>query len=416
MARVGKDRHTTAPAHHWPPLGLVEQRFLLACLRQNGPFPSIPADLEWPTFTRRVSGDGLGPLLYQRFKNAPELLPAATFDQFKRAYYQNLSANHIRLQELERIGRHLGQRDIPLLILKGAALATTIYHDPALRFMGDLDVAVPPDQAQEALTLLQADGYELEEHTELETAGLAETELLRQQGWHVRLVRAVHGKKVDLEFHWPLRQQVLVNQVAHLDVQQVWATAVPLKSEANLWQPAPAMMLLHLCLHTGFQHRFSDLGLRHYLDIDRLLRAYRHEPGWWELFVTQANTARASHASYFCLLLTQRLLGTPLPAAVMAALQPPPWKRRLFDQRFTTADAINRTRAFYDGRRAWWRLLTIEQPTDLLFGPFQALFPGSRYLASYYHTQSAWRLAAYTLWYPFHALGRAGRRRWKRRT
>ncbi|MEW5985755.1 MAG: nucleotidyltransferase family protein [Chloroflexota bacterium] len=411
---MGKDL-ATAPAHPWLPLGLAEQRFLLACLRQNGTVPSPPADLNWPALTRRASGDGLGPLLFQRFKNAPELLPAATLDQFKRNYYQNLSANHIRWRELERIGRHLAQHDIPLLVLKGAALSITIYSDPALRFMGDLDVAVPPEQAAEALALLQADGYEVEEHTELETAGLDDLELLRQQGWHVRLARLVHGKQVDLEFHWPLRQQVLVNQVARLDVQQVWATAVPLKSEANLWQPAPATMLLHLCLHAGLQHRFSDLGLRHYLDVDRLLRRHRREPGFWELFVAQVRAARASHTSYFCLLLAQRLLGTPLPAEVMAELAPPAWKRRLFDEHFTTADVMNRTRAFYDSRRAWWRLLTIERPADLLLGPLQALFPGPRYLANYYRTQSTGRLIAYTLWHPFHTLGRAGRRRWKRR-
>ena len=389
----------------WQPLGPAERVFLLNGLRAAGDPPLPPATLDWATLTRRLRSDGLAPHFYRLYRDTPELLPADVYKALKHAYYQNASANHIRLQELRRLGGQLGAAGIRLLVLKGAALAMNVYGDPALRFMGDVDVVAPPTQTQAALACLLAEGYTLHDDA------LTNPALLREKGWHLRLTRPVRGKEIELEFHWPLRERVLVSQTAELDVQQLWAAAVPLDEAANLWQPAPAHTLLYLCLHTGLQHRFADLGLRQYVDVDLVVRRCGDAPGFWPAFVTAARAARARHVSYFCLHLAQQMLDTPLPAGALAPLRPPRWKRRLFGRRFRIADAANRTRAFYDRRRLWWRLLTLDRPGDVLAGPWRQLFPGRAYLASYYGTQRPAHLAAYAAWHPLHALARAGRRR-----
>lgn len=403
---MGKD-NLHQLVRHWPAVGPAEQAFLLASLRYGEALPLPAGSLDWPTLTKRIIDDGLAPLLYHRFRSRPEQLPPATFNQLKHHYYQNASVNHIRQQELKRIGHNFSGRDIPILVLKGAALATTIYEDPALRFMGDLDIAVPPQQASEALTLLQADGYQPIE-------ALADNRtmtLLHEKGWHVGLRRFVWGKQIDLEFHWPLRQSVLLNQAITLDVQQLWQTAIPLDQAANLWQPAPPLMLLHLCLHTGLQHRFTDFGLRQYVDLDRLIRQQGEQPNFWVDFVAQAKAIGASHLSYGCLRLSQQLLQTPVPAGAMTALTPPVWKQRLLARHLPPPVVLNRSRALYDQRRIWWRLLTLDRPGDLLAGPWRLLFPGRAYLSSYYHASHPASLLAYTLWHPIHALARAGRHR-----
>lgn len=380
---------------------------MVACLRLPELPPTPAGTLDWPTLTDRLIGDGLATHVYRRYREQPDLLPAGVLNSVKRNYYQNASANHIRLQELRQIGQALHEAGIRLLVLKGGALATTVFPDPALRFMGDLDVAVPPAHSAAALRLLQARGYLLHD----DIASLDDPALLREQGWHLRLTRTVWGKQVELEFHWPMREQVLVSQVATLDVRRMWQTAAALDESANLWQPAPPLMLLHLCLHTGLQHRFNDLGLRHYLDIDRVVRHYQARPGFWPTVVQEAQATRASHVTYFCLMLANELLGTPIPAGVLDTLRPPAWKIRQLNRLLRPDDIINRRRALYDRRRWWWRLLTTDRLADLLLGPWQVLFPGRDFLASYYHTQAGWRLAAYACWHPFHALARAARRR-----
>ncbi len=394
-------------ARKWPPLGLAEQRFLLACLQKEAPLPPVPTAFDWQTLTQRAVSDGLAPLLYRRLQAEPGV-NAAALEQLKRSYYQNLSANHIRLTELRRLGQLLHPHGIRLLALKGAALAQTVYEDAALRFMGDLDVAVPAPQAEAALAELQAAGYTL--HQE-QVSAQPDRAAMQEFGWHLRLTKWVLGQQIELEFHWPLRQTVLVSQVAHLDLEHIWSTAVPLDPNANLWQPAPPAMLLHLCLHTGLQHRFSDLGLRHYLDIDRLLARCQHEPDFWPAFVRLAQTARAAQVSYYCLWLSQSLLGTKMPASILRQLAPPSWKHALFRRYFRQEDAINRTRALYGRRRLGWRFLTTDRPTDLLLAPWRVLFPGRPFLADYYNVHRPAHLLALTLWHPFHTLGRAARRR-----
>lgn len=398
----------------WSPLGMEEQSFLLACLQEGAKLPALSSAFDWSTFGQRAISDGLAPILYHRLKQEPaNTIPSESLNQLKRNYYQTLSINHIRLTELRRLGQLLQTQNIRLLVLKGGALAQTVYADPALRFMGDLDVAVPPDQGQKALERLRADGYIVHDEEEGIDDSADDQTLLHQQGWHIRLAKTVLGKKIELEFHWPARQTVLVQQVAHLDVSQLWETAVPLDKTANLWQPAAPMMLLHLCLHTGLQHRFNDLGLRHYLDIHRLITHYQPGADFWLSFVTLAQKTGVTQLSYFCLWLTQQLLTTEIPELVLQRLSPSPWKQRLFQRVFTPADAINRTRALYDSRLWLWRLFTTDSPADFVTGPWQMLFPGRDFLAEYYGTESGLRLWLYGMWYPIRAVGRAGTRRWR---
>ena len=202
-----------------------------------------------------------------------------------------------------------------------------------------------------------------------------------------------------------------MSQVARLDLNHIWATAIPLDPEANLWQPAPAAMLLHLCLHTGLQHRFNDLGLRHYLDIDRVVRHYQGQPDFWPAFVRLAQGTHAVQVAYFSLWFTEALLGTPMPVALLHQLAPAAWKRALFGRYLRPSDVVNRTRALYGGRRIVWRLLTTDRLLDLLRGPWRVLFPGRTYLADYYQVKNPASLLLLWAWHPLRSLGRAGRRR-----
>jgi|GEM_PF-1822562 hypothetical protein len=407
---MGKDR-IGDQVRPYTPLDPAGQAFLQNCARLE-PLPAaISLHLDWAAITIRLISDGLAPIAYQQFKDRPDLIPADIFSALKKSYYQNASANHIRLEELKRLGRCLAQHNIPLLVLKGGVLAQTVFPDPALRFMGDLDVAVPPEQTQAALALLQAEGYARQK----EPGDRNDERWMREEGWHIILAKTVWGKRMLLEFHWPLRRQVMINQLVYLDVQHIWQTAIPLDQENNLWQPAPPAMLLHLCLHTGVQHRFTDLGLRHYVDLDRLVRLYGGEPYFWSSFAELAEQTGAQHAAAFCLRLTESLLDTPLPAGALGPIQPPEWKRRLFTRSIQEQDVLNRTRALYAHRRWRWRVLTADRLWLLWISPLRSLFPGRAYLASYYATQSGWRLAGYALWHPFHVLSRALGRRLRNR-
>ncbi len=63
----------------------------------------------------------------------------------KTTYYQTAANNAVLFKELDRILAAFAEAEIPVIVLKGAALAQTLYPDPGLRPMGDLDLFVRPE-------------------------------------------------------------------------------------------------------------------------------------------------------------------------------------------------------------------------------------------------------------------------------
>ncbi len=60
--------------------------------------------------------------------------------------------------ELTEIVRWFNEADVPVMLLKGAALNLTVYPRPDLRPMSDLDLLVRPGDAERALSLLKGHG------------------------------------------------------------------------------------------------------------------------------------------------------------------------------------------------------------------------------------------------------------------
>ena len=142
-------------------------------LQQPGQSQYDPATLErlnalseddWTLLGRMAEAERVGPLIYWAAKNSQEL--RAAFDQrtytvVQTAYYASAAHNAVLFQELERILRMLEAAGIPVIVLKGAALAQTIYPDIALRPMTDLDLLVLQKDLDRAVTLIRESGYQL---------------------------------------------------------------------------------------------------------------------------------------------------------------------------------------------------------------------------------------------------------------
>jgi len=71
-----------------------------------------------------------------------------------------IAARNIRLYaDLARALRALNQADVPVMVLKGAALAQTVYPRLSQRPMGDADLLVRPEDRDRARGALEAAGY-----------------------------------------------------------------------------------------------------------------------------------------------------------------------------------------------------------------------------------------------------------------
>jgi hypothetical protein len=115
----------------------------------------------WDRLLVRAEQHGLGPLAYLHMKQTDTLVPQEAQRALKALFLRHRHANGVRQQVLIELLTRCASLDIPVLVLKGAALAFLVYPQPGLRCMRDIDLLVKTSDAQRAQTLLMKDGFEL---------------------------------------------------------------------------------------------------------------------------------------------------------------------------------------------------------------------------------------------------------------
>src|SRR4030042_6331510 len=66
------------------------------------------------------------------------LVPKPMLEKMKNLHYHSLARNMVLQDELARLLSVFSKQEIPVIVLKGAALLESIYGDISLRTMGDL--------------------------------------------------------------------------------------------------------------------------------------------------------------------------------------------------------------------------------------------------------------------------------------
>jgi hypothetical protein len=120
----------------------------------------------WGCLVSLAEVEGVAPLLYWIFKDHPAAsrpsIPDGAYSRLQAAYYQTLSRNLLLYQELVLILQALGEVGIPVIVLKGAALAATVYDDIGLRPMGDIDLLVHKKDLNRIFQIMEKMSYKLD--------------------------------------------------------------------------------------------------------------------------------------------------------------------------------------------------------------------------------------------------------------
>lgn len=118
----------------------------------------------WRQWKDRISLDSLDPgslrllpLLYYRLKKSG--ISDSSLKAYRGIYRHFWYRNRIYLGHLGRILNTLNAHNIVPVLLKGLPLALTVYSDPGLRPMLDMDLYVPPHQLLETVLVLKENGW-----------------------------------------------------------------------------------------------------------------------------------------------------------------------------------------------------------------------------------------------------------------
>lgn len=119
----------------------------------TGPVLSI----NWPSVLSAAFAEHLQGLLYRAVPRLSAPVPVVT--TLQNAYYHVAAANMVRVRALESLEAALEKSQIEVMALKGAALIGSVYADPGLRPMEDIDLLIRPADRKPFENLLTACGY-----------------------------------------------------------------------------------------------------------------------------------------------------------------------------------------------------------------------------------------------------------------
>jgi len=308
--------------------------------------------------------------------------------------YATAARNLLIYAELIHALRALDAAGVPVIVLKGAALAETIYGSIVDRPMGDADLLARIRDRDMARSALEAAGFkaQVDARRRFGLAGMAfatEITFYRTAG-------------TLIELHWNLTSSAWILRPSALDVEALFQAAQPLEIDGlRTLQLSPPDTLLHLCVHL-VQHGFAHpVG---YTDISHLLSRYQPFP--WEAFLSRVKQFRLRTICYFPLEVSASALSAPIPQAILDALRPPGWQQRLVWLIADPGRVLSGEANYPPERNSLLHLVVADRPLEVLHTVAWFFFPGPRHLTDRYELRG--RISAYLacLWHPLVVLWR----------
>lgn len=218
--------------------------------------------------------------------------------------------------EVEQIHAALAAKGLPLVLLKGAAYAMSGSEAACGRLVSDVDILVRrKDLALVESALLQRGWVSASQ-------GTYEQHYYRRWMHEIPPMKHVQrGTVIDVH-HAILPPSGRL----HPSTEKLLAGARPLASDPAVQVLGPLDLVLHSAAHL-FHEGELEKGLRGLLDIDRLLLEIGDPEQAWHGLVARAGELELQRPLFYALRYAYMLLGTPVPAAALQALEAVPGAR-----------------------------------------------------------------------------------------
>lgn len=256
---------------------------------------------DWPALLNAAEQNGLSPLIYRHIETHRLQVPEDSLRVLRALAVRHRHAHRARMETLEAVVEALDQADVPVVLLKGAALVQTLYPSPELRPMSDLDLLVPPKLAERAQRTLRGLGF----YAPLVQRARA------YQHHHLPIAhKQIAGMTMQIEIH---RRLLPPDARASKDFYSLSRPLVPIAlGGQTVHALGHADQLWHLCQHLLLPG--EQLRLNAVLDVYAYAERYREEFDWAALPRTHPFIYNALRCLHFHL---------PMPEA-LASLVPPP--------------------------------------------------------------------------------------------
>lgn len=319
--------------------------------------------LDWHSVSQKSQQERITPLMYSILRDK-EIVPEVIEKQFKRSYFLNAIRNKIMLSEMAKVLQIFNDREVPAIVLKGAALSETVYNNLALRTMGDLDLLIQKKDGELAFQILADAGFISNEERFTGQALTYEKELhFRKPG----------REPINLDLHWHLLNPDYYKK--QLPIDWFWESANFTNTD-NLSGLifCPEAQLLHLCGHLWLSIHAIDPNLLWKHDIVALIYAYQEEMDW-QLLIDKATECHLVYTLRHALNTLVDDWDAPVPTNVLAKLQllqPSLEEAEIFARYVSIEHNIS--------QKAWDKLSDIPNRRERFMIGLRYIFPSPAYL------------------------------------
>ncbi|MBI5788092.1 MAG: nucleotidyltransferase family protein [Candidatus Schekmanbacteria bacterium] len=269
--------------------------------------------LDWNQLLKTAQNNGVVGLLYFHLRNFSKQVPLQILEQLAKIAYMIGFYNLNLFQQLKIILMALKEKQLPIMLFKGAFLIEHVFKDLTLRHMGDLDILIHKKDFYCIDEVLTALGFTALEHDYPKEA--------------FGVLRNIAYVKDDLrlDLHWHLLEN---NSPFNIDLENLWAksrTATIAGCDVSVLSLED--LIVFLCLH-GIYNHYMSIGLKCFCDIGEVVGCYCHEINWGNLIVCAINY-RMAFIVLTGLQLTEKLFPGEIPPEVLKKLEAQCSKRQM---------------------------------------------------------------------------------------
>lgn len=295
------------------PAGTIRREALLLLATAGGPGidPTIrelaSGPIDWKLFLRLVATERAEAVVAARLRRLEIGLP----EQIERQLRSMALRSDLRMatlsQRLDETLAALAAVDIPVLLLKGAALGRTLYGSLPRRPMLDIDLLIPAERVSEAWATAKTVGW-----VQGEFEG---TDDYYREHFHLAPLVDGLGIGFNLELHTGL---FLDGHPFTWPLEDLWARSSALAHSSGR-VPSLEDLMLHALLHFSWSHMMRVGPWRTFRDVNLLASNKALD---WEAFTRLATASGGAPAAYWTLRLARAFAGLEFPAKVEQALRP----------------------------------------------------------------------------------------------
>jgi hypothetical protein len=294
-----------------------DQLLFYCCRTKKDDLLEIP-DIDWNVFLEKARIEGISPLVFSRLPGLAEHydIPEYVTEELKKDYYLSATKNALIFEELKNVLSLFNQKRLQVIVMKGAALAETVYGNPALRPMSDVDLLVKKENLHQIDELLKKLGYSQADRS-VDDVDFTSTYLTTLD------YRSPAKNSPSFHVHWHFVNSTIPNEsyINHIKMDDIWQDAVKTNiADIETWVMSPHHLLIHLSEHAlRVTHSLSRLS--YFCDIDRAINYYGKDLDW-NLLIQDTIRFNLNKMVYTTLYFSAYFIKAKVPEDILAKLKP----------------------------------------------------------------------------------------------